>query len=123
MMIELGKVDTPNVNGRTYPHDEMIDALTRKPTLYAVFGDSQTYSLDMQRITAEIHSFHIEKDGTVTARAKCLDTPNGKLLRALTEGGMKHDYRFFGTGDVDENGVVTNYSINGVAILPYGIGA
>jgi len=100
------QAEKKNRNGRVYPKDVLFKEVNRYNTEYVnknrAFGelghpDSPTINLD--RVSHMITSLH--PDGTnIVGKAKILDTPNGKIVKSLLDGGASLGVSTRGVGSL-----------------------
>jgi hypothetical protein len=100
------QAEKKNRNGRVYPRDVLFKEVNRYNTEYVnknrAFGelghpDSPTINLD--RVSHMITSLH--PDGTnIIGKAKILDTPNGKIVKSLLDGGASLGVSTRGVGSL-----------------------
>lgn len=115
------EVDKPNRNGRTYPKEAIENALkTVKEPVLCALGPPDGPSVDLQRVAAYATNLRVE-DGKFMADITVAKTPMGKVLMELSD--VPHAYTSIGFGDIDKNGVVSNYTFTGIAIVPKKDGA
>ena len=119
-------VDTPNHNGRVYPRAEMeraIDKFNDRLPEHPLFGelgygpalDGTSISLD--RVSHKVDKMFIEGDN-VMAKITVMDTPMGNILKTLCEeapNAVMLGPR--GTGVVDEDGNVSEYTLITVDVI------
>jgi hypothetical protein len=100
------QAEKKNRNGRVYPKDVLFKEVNRYNTEYVnknrAFGelghpDSPTINLD--RVSHMITSLH--PDGTnIIGKAKIMDTPNGKIVKSLLDGGASLGVSTRGVGSL-----------------------
>jgi hypothetical protein len=90
---EFARHDKPTENGRFYKRelwDREIARLTEAMESRRVYGeldhpaDGRT---KLQRVSHLMTGMTVEEDGSVTGEAEILDTPNGRILKAIIEAG------------------------------------
>lgn len=108
--------DIKNRNGRNYPLSEVSNAVKRASEAIkihgGIFGEldhPQTLTINMDRISHAIKEMYM--DGTnAVGRAELLDTPMGQIGKTLAESGVRYGISSRGTGDVGEDGNVSNFN-------------
>jgi hypothetical protein len=100
------QAEKKNRNGRVYPRDVLFKEVNLYNTEYVnknrAFGelghpDSPTINLD--RVSHMITSLH--PDGSnIIGKAKILDTPNGKIVKSLLDGGASLGVSTRGVGSL-----------------------
>lgn len=113
-------VDTPTMNGRTYPKSVIADALceylARQPKTTLVFcaGDEEMLS-NAAGVIGEVKVV----DDKVMADITIIDTERGKYLKQYIErhGYTAVTFSAYGFGTTDNDNVITEYSITGVHAL------
>jgi hypothetical protein len=124
-MVEILKLDTPNKNGHIYPTPVVLEALAARqkeggPVL-GLLGFSDTGGLDTKKVAFKVTNFEV-KDGQLHGTVKFLNTPLGRVAQDLVAGNseFKNDYAYSvaGTGVVDKFGVISDFKIISVSLLP-----
>jgi len=110
MEIKIIEADTPTINDRIYPKEELEKAIaSAQQPLIGRLGSSGT---NPTNISIEDIAFTVENlrvvDGTVVGDMTILNTPNGALFEEVLPL-----VRFApaGTGMVDDNNSVSDYKI------------
>jgi hypothetical protein len=101
-----------NRNGRMYPKDVMEKEVARytkeyidKNRAYGELGHPDSPSINLDRVSHMIKSLRAEGDNYI-GRAKILDTPYGKIVKALIDEGAQLGVSSRGLGSiVQRNGV------------------
>lgn len=101
-----------NRNGRMYPRGVMqkeVDRYTKeyinKNRAYGELGHPDTPSINLDRVSHMIKSLRVEGDNYI-GKAKILDTPYGKIVKALIDEGAQLGVSSRGLGSiVQKNGV------------------
>lgn len=111
-LVEIQVLDRPNSNGRTYPRDVVLAAITDG----AVRGKigmpepAEWLRWDASKESHEVANLHIKNDqlmGTV----RTLDTEPGRKVAANID---TYDFRIAGYADVSDDGVITNLRIHSI---------
>jgi len=87
------QAETKNKNGRLYPLNILSRETNRynndyvkKNRAFGELGHPDSPSINLDRVSHMITSLHQEGNNFV-GKAKVLDTPNGKIVKSLLEGG------------------------------------
>jgi hypothetical protein len=110
-------LDEPNALGRIYTTAAIQEMLSKPmPPIYGTIGvpDNINVGIDLNEVACVATDFFIE-DGKFYANCTTLKTPKGNIL-AQMDGLVS--YTSMGTGNIDENGVITNYTLTGIAVVP-----
>ena len=121
MKIRLQQLDVPNLNKRTYPKDVMQKAIDKvrdhQTPLLGTIGVPDEPGVPLQSVAFSVSDLRIEDDYLV-AEAKILNTPMGAQLEKMLSEPPSVSYRTCGTGNVDENGVISNFAICCINAIP-----
>lgn len=108
--------DMKNRNGRNYPLNEISAAVQRASHAIkehgGIFGEldhPQTLTINMDRISHAIKEIYMNGTNAV-GKAELLDTPMGQIAQTLAESGVRYGISSRGTGDVKEDGSVSNFN-------------
>jgi predicted ester cyclase len=108
-----------NQNGRTYPVAVLEKAINEHVEKYLKNGRSlgeldhpstDQSSINLENVSHRFVSITREGNNFVT-KALVLETPKGKILKSLVEGGVKIGFSSRGLGNVAKDRVVQEYSI------------
>ncbi len=108
MEIEIIKADTPTVNDRIYPKEELEKAIAKiKKPLLGRLGSSGSNptNVNLSDVVFMVDNIRL-KDGTVVGDMKILDTPKRPEFEELLEFVR---YAPAGTGQVDDEGNISDY--------------
>lgn len=119
--VSLGGVfmqaDVKNRNGRVYPLSEISNAVNTANSYISqhggIFGEldhPQSLTINMDRISHVIKELKMNGNNAV-GKAQLLDTPMGQIAKTLAESGARYGISSRGTGDVNEEGKVSNYGL------------
>ena len=104
----FAQADKKNRNGRIYPKPIMENAVGKYVTEQVKTGravgelnhpEGPTVNLD--KVSHRITDLHFEGNDVV-GRASILDTPNGKIVKGLLEGGVKLGVSTRGMGSLEQ---------------------
>jgi hypothetical protein len=125
------QADVQNRNKRIYPLHEMCQAVASANRMIAenggIFGEADhpnTLNINIDRISHVITELYMDGSNAI-GKAKILDTPMGKIVKELTKTGVKIGVSSRGTGQVNEEGLVSGFNIVSVDVVvnPSAIGA
>lgn len=112
-----------NLNERVYPLDEiqsavqnMADRLARGESILCECDHPDSLTINLDRVAGMITKVWMEGNNGM-AIIKLLPTDHGKNLRTLLENGVRLGVSSRGSGDVDHNGVISNFDIVTVDIV------
>lgn len=108
-----------NQNGRTYPVAVLEKAINEHIEKYLKHGrslgeldhpSSGQASINLENVSHRFISINRDGNNFVT-KALVLETPKGKILKSLVEGGVKIGFSSRGLGNVAKDKIVQEYSI------------
>jgi len=119
------ELDTPNHNGRIYPKDEVQKAITAyqakivSGTAFGGFADDVKGlgPIGIGDITHLVTKVEIVDD-FVIGSIKTISTAKGKQLENIIDDPDTH-FGVRGSGQLDSNGVVTNFTFHSVNVFFY----
>jgi len=103
------KCDEQNNNGRVYPRkvlESQVDAIQDKINERSLVGALDHPANDAIHLSQASHlitKLWVEKDGSVMGECEILSTPNGKIVEALLNDGVKIGISSRGLGSVSES--------------------
>ena len=109
----FGVCGVMNNNSRIYTkenYSEMIESLQSKIKSHSLLGElehSSSLSLKLDNVSHRIDALSIDEDGVVHGEITLLDTPKGKIAKAIIEAGSPLYVSSKAVGSIDENNVVT----------------
>ena len=111
------QADIQNRNGRIYPMNEMMNAVTAMNSSIkeygGVFGEldhpADRISINLDRVSHVITEVRME-GANVMGKMKLLDTPVGLIAKELAKSGVRYGVSSRGTGVVSE-GMVSNFAL------------
>ena len=117
----LMRTDERTLSGRVYPKEMMEREIARykeliekKQAFVTLGSDPEAAVVQLSKVAGVTNDMDLI-DNDIKLQVELLDTPAGKDARALLEHGV--DFRPYGVGSVDENGVVSDYCMVGVSIV------
>ena len=118
--------DVPNQNGRTYPKNVVVDAVSR--VTYPLFGtfmsDLSGGSIPLDKISHEVLDLRIVGDQLIAKITILKNLQYGKVLQNLTDAVGEQDYRVAGQCLVDPvTGIVSGFYLLSIGALARGTGA
>lgn len=102
----FSKADVINRNKRLYPRKilgEAVDTLQEAISAKGFVGELEhpsTPKINIDRISHMITKLSLMEDGSMVGEMKILDTPTGKILKALVDEGVYLGVSTRGTGSV-----------------------
>lgn len=112
-----------NHNERVYPLNEIESAvaqmqqkLDRGESILCECDHPETLSINLERVSGMITKVWMEGNNGM-ADIKLLPTAMGENIRRMVENGVKLGVSSRGSGDVDYNGVVSNFEIVTIDIV------
>lgn len=125
-------LDQPNKNNRTYTTECVQQCIDTHPVVYGELGmspfnvnelidssSSVDLSVNTARISHVVTNMKI-KDGYWVGDVRILNTPMGRMLNQLISVEFHIDFRPRGTGNINEDGVISNYSIISIDVVSDG---
>jgi hypothetical protein len=123
MSHRLLSIETPTLNGRVYSQ-EIANAVVEQINTQDVFvtmDTTETRAVPLDRVTGLARNARIE-DGWVMIDYHPVKTPLGTVLDLLMEKKIEFDFVTCGIGTVSSAGIVSDYSMSCVAVIPKGKG-
>lgn len=127
MKVKILELNVPTTTGRTFTTQvgedivrQINDCAKNGGTMFGEIGSSGGTGISLANVSHAVTSAEL-LDGCVWAEIQLLDTPKGAILRSLLEQKELAEHQpevdylgYFGvrgTGIVDENKFVTNYTL------------
>jgi len=117
------QADKRNLNERVYPLNEislavqsMNERIQKTGGILGECDHPDTLTINIQNVShiiTEIHMQGVNGVGTL----KMLPTPKGEVIRSLIESGVKLGVSSRGSGNVDYNGIVSDFEIVTVDVV------
>lgn len=122
--VKLQQLDKKNLNGRTYPTavvQKAIEAVQEKidkGIFLGTMGIPTSTSVPLDLVSHSVKSLRIEGDYLV-ADVKLLETPMANAYTQIVNSKLySMAWRPVGTGQVDADGVITEYTIIAITAIP-----
>jgi hypothetical protein len=119
----LMQAELKNGNGRIYPVNEISKAVQeaqkRIKEGYSIMGElnhPDTLTINLDRVSHVITEVSMVGNNAI-GKIKLVNTPCGNIARALIEGGVRLGVSSRGTGNVNESGGVSDFSLVTVDIV------
>lgn len=117
------QADKRNLNERVYPHHEiqraiklMHEKIERGESILCECDHPETLTINLDRVAGMITQVWMEGTNGM-ATIKILPTTHGENIRKLLESGVKLGVSSRGSGNVDHNGVVSDFEIVTIDIV------
>lgn len=117
------QADQRNLNERIYPLSEITRAvnnmnqrLAKGESILVECDHPETLTINLDRVAAMITKVWME-DANGMAEIKLLDTAHGQNIRKMLEAGVKLGVSSRGSGNVDYNGIVSDFEIITIDIV------
>lgn len=121
------KCDEPTkLTGRVFPTDEVKKAIERvqeridQGLFYGHLGMSDSLDIRLDDVAHLVERIEFDDEtNEAIAHIGILDTPNGRVTKALLEEGVEIELRMRGTGKIDsETKVITDFNLVSIDIAP-----
>lgn len=117
------QADKRNLNERVYPLREIATAvnnmairLQNGESILVECDHPETLTINLDRVAAQITKVWMDGHNGM-AEIKLLPTSHGKNIRAMLEAGVKLGVSSRGSGNVDHNGIVSDFEIVTIDIV------
>lgn len=117
------QADQRNLNERIYPLAEIAKAvnnmaarLAKGESILVECDHPETLTINLDRVAAMITKVWMEGSNGM-AEIKLLDTAHGQNIRKMLEAGVKLGVSSRGSGNVDYNGIVSDFEIITIDIV------
>jgi hypothetical protein len=118
MKVKILELDKPNKNGRIYP--TAVIAKSLESVKYPVFGElgfnpygGVLATIDVSNISHKVENLRIE-DGFLVGDVTVLKTPKGLILEQVISNA---EFLPKGTGSIDKDGNISEYSLISVGVF------
>ena len=115
--------DVKNQNGRVYPKDEIqraVENVTKRlsggETVMGELDHPEELQINLDRVSHIITSMEMDGDNGM-GKLKIIETPMGNIATALLKAGAKLGVSSRGSGNVNDNGKVSDFDIVTVDIV------
>jgi cell fate (sporulation/competence/biofilm development) regulator YlbF (YheA/YmcA/DUF963 family) len=115
--------DVKNQNGRVYPEDQIMRAvnsvksrLKEGETVMGELDHPEELQINLDRVSHIITDMYCDGANGM-GKLKIIDTPMGNIAKALLKAGAKLGVSSRGSGNVNDNGLVSDFDIITVDIV------
>jgi hypothetical protein len=115
--------DVRNENKRVYPSTEIKkavqhinDQIARGMTVWGEADHPEELQINIDRVSHMITEMRMQGNNGI-GKLKIIDTPMGRIIRTMVEAGGKLGVSSRGSGNVDDNGSVSDFEIVTVDIV------
>lgn len=116
MKVPVLKLNEATQNGRIYPDYVVADSVANAQLpLFGTFGCTGKVHLELGEVSHRVSELKIENDQLV-ANVEILNTPRGTVLSKALSQNQDIKFHAVGTGMVDDDGVVSEYSLISVSV-------
>jgi hypothetical protein len=119
----LMQADVRNGNRRVYPLDEISRAvkniqeqLDKGFVICGELNHPDSLSIDLSRVSHAITEIKMDGSNAI-GKCKILNTPMGNIAKGLLEGGVKLGVSSRGTGEVTNEGLVSDFNFVTIDIV------
>lgn len=111
-LVEIQVLDRPNGNGRTYPRETVMAAITGRPVRGTIGmpEPKDWLRFDISKMSHEVVDLRIEGDQLV-GTVRTLDNDRG---RKVAENIDVYDFRIAGYAKVAEGGIIQDLKIHSI---------
>lgn len=115
--------DTPNMNGRIYNHQSISESaleLKHKINTNTILGEldnQRTITVDLDKVCCKTIDIDINVDN-IEATVEILPSTSGRILQEMIDEGTEFYLAARGTGQIDHDGVISNYELVTVDVMP-----
>jgi hypothetical protein len=124
MEVQVMTTDVYTANGHIYPKELMEQVIEKfnsrkQPMLCEIHPTGlDDYTLPLEDISHQVTDMRLEGD-KVFATIKVLDTPKGMVMKSLLSlEDADFAFRPFGTGHIGCDGIVEDYVMHGISMMP-----
>lgn len=118
------QAELKNRNGRIYPLQEMSNAVSvmneNIKNYGGIFGEldhpADRLSVNLDRVSHVITELYMDGNN-VMGKMKILDTPVGQIAKTIAQSGVRFGVSSRGTGMVNEDSRVSNFSLQTIDIV------
>ena len=109
----FGVCGVKNQNNRIYStknYGLMVENLQKEITEGSVLGELEhpnSMNINLENVSHKIESIQMNEDGTITGTIVLLDTPKGRIAKAIAEASGSLYISSRGAGSIDNSGNVT----------------
>lgn len=109
----FGVCGVKNQNQRVYNKQNygmMVETLQNEIMTGSVLGELEhpnSMNINLENVSHKLESIEMHDDGTITGTIALLDTPKGRIAKAIAEAAGSLYISSRGAGSIDENGNVT----------------
>lgn len=115
-VVKVADIGIPDKGNRIYPEEVMSAAIEKASMpIIGMLGAPDGPTVPLTKASHAVEQLYIE-DGSVFAKISTLKTPAGQIAEQLMAENLA-SFKLVGSGNIAEDGTVSNFSIVTVSIV------